>query len=73
MPTWIQKALPQFKDFEGEALSSVENWILCKSKEWLPDLTIEDLNSKMFKVWLPWPKIDSLVISFGHIILGFLT
>ena len=40
MLTWIQKALPQFKDFEGEALSYVENWILCKSAEWLPDLTI---------------------------------
>ena len=34
---------------------------------------IEDLNSKMFKVWLPWAKIDPLVISFGNIILGFLT
>ena len=40
MLTWIQKALPQFKDFEGEALNYVENWILCKSAEWLPDLTI---------------------------------
>ena len=40
MLTWTQKALPQFKDFEGEALSYVENWILCKSAEWLPDLTI---------------------------------
>ena len=40
MLTWIQKALPQFKDFEGEALSYVENWTLCKSAEWLPDLSI---------------------------------
>ena len=40
MLTWIQKGLPQFKDFEGEALSYVESWILCKSAEWLPDLTI---------------------------------
>ena len=28
---WIQKALPQFKDFEGDAFSSAENWILFKS------------------------------------------
>ena len=40
MLTWIQKGLLPFKDFEGEALSYVENWILCKSAEWLPDLTI---------------------------------
>ena len=40
MLTWIQNGLPQFKDFEGEALSYVESWILCKSAEWLPDLTI---------------------------------
>ena len=26
----------------------------------------------MFKVWLPWAKLDPLVISFGHIILGFI-
>ena len=45
MLTWIQKALPQFKDFEGEALSYVENWILCKSAQWLPDFTIQ-LGSK---------------------------
>ena len=25
----------------------------------------------MFEVWLPWAKIDPLVISFDHIILGF--
>ena len=40
MLTRIQKALPQFKDFEDEALSYVENWILCKSVERSPDLTI---------------------------------
>ena len=40
MLTWIQKGFPQFKDFEGEAFSSVENCILCKSAEWLPDLII---------------------------------
>ena len=40
MLTRIQKALPQFKDFEDEGLSYVENWVLCKSVEWLPGLTI---------------------------------
>ena len=29
----FKKPLPQFKDFEGEALSYVENSILCKSSE----------------------------------------
>ena len=29
--------------------------------------------NQMFKVWLPWAKIDPLVMCFGHIILGFLT
>ena len=40
MLTWIQNGLLQFKDFKGEVLSSVENWISCKSAESLPDLTI---------------------------------
>ena len=46
MFTWIKKGLPLFKDFEGDALSSVENWILCKSAEWLPDVTMQVISSK---------------------------
>ena len=40
MLTWIKEGLPQFKDFKGEALSSVKKWILCKSAKWLPVLSI---------------------------------
>ena len=34
---------------------------------------IENLNSKMLKIWLSSAKIDPSVISFDYIILGFLT
>ena len=61
MLTWIKKALPQFKDFEGEALSYVENWILCKSAEWLPDLAIPyltDTENKFYKILITWLNIS---------------
>ena len=65
MLTWIQKALPQLKGFEGEALSYVENWILCKSAEWLPDLTI---NFLLFQITptLTIPKKEIFQINFKN-------
>ena len=47
MLTWIQKGLPQFKDFECETLSSAENLILCKNAEWLPDSNISQMEKSI--------------------------